>query len=150
MAARRSFWASPPKAGLVIQNEPVYVDLPCGRTICCSILQFRDMKEDELLPMDSDSAYAEIGRIFLYDVLGNVSKDSEELFAAFREDVGTLADERWKQLKWTTPTSESSPCWWLVNPTCPDKTQPPTLLSRSSACLRLELGQQRIATSSRI
>ena len=86
-----------PKGGLDIQHEPVYWDLPCGRTICCSILQFRDMKEDELLPTDCDSVYAELTTYFMFDVLGTVAGDKpEQHFAEFREDLGTLADERWK------------------------------------------------------
>ena len=109
------------------------------------------MKEDEMLPTDCDSVYAEIASLFKFDVLGMVAGDKpDQPFAEFREDVGTLPDERWKQLKWTTPKSESSVCWWLVNGNDPDKTQPPKLLSRSLACLRLELGQQRITTSGKI
>ena len=124
-----------PKDGLDIQHEPVYWDLPCGRTICCSPLQFIDMRDDELMPMDSDGAYAEIASLFGFDALGVVDGEKpEQLFANFREDVGTLADERWKQLAWKIPSSESSPCWWLVNATEPDKAQPPKLLSRSLAC----------------
>ena len=42
------------------------------------------------------------------------------------------------------------PCWWLTNPHDEDHTQPPKLLSRSLATLRLELGQQRLATTSKI
>ena len=38
-------------------------------------------------------------------------------------------------------------CWWVVNAAEEDRSKPPSLLSRSLACLRLELNQTRCATS---
>ena len=93
----------------------------------------------------------EIAKHFRFDILGTVAgEDPHRSFAEFREDLGTLHDERWKCLTWRQPDKESSPCWWLVNRHDDDRTQPPKLLSRSLACLRLELQQQRVATTSKI
>ena len=41
-------------------------------------------------------------------------------------------------------------CWWLTNPHDEERTHPPKLLSRSLATLRLELQQQRLATTAKI
>ena len=84
-------------------------------------------------------------------VLGIVAGDEpDKCLAEFREDTGTLHDERWKALTWRRPDKESCPCWWLINPCDEDRTQPPKLLSRCLACLRLELQQQRLATTSKM
>ena len=76
--------------------------------------------------------------------------EPEKSFAEFREDMGTLKDERWKCLTWRRPEKESTKCWWIVNPCEEDRMQPPKLLSRSLACLRLELNEQRTATTAKV
>ena len=140
-----------PKGGIDIQDVPLFWDLPSGQCSCYSILQLRSLPDDELLPYDSDEAYLEMAKQFRFDILGVVAGDEpEKHFAEFREDVGTLHDERWKTLTWRKPDKESGPCWWLVNPCDEDRTQPPKLLSRSLACLRLELQEQRVATTSKV
>ena len=53
-------------------------------------------------------------------------------------------------MSWRKPDKESVPCWWLTNPHDEDRTHTPKLLSRSLATLRLELEQQRLATTSKI
>ena len=64
-----------PNGGLEIQDSPpVFWDLPCGRSVCCSIMQFRDMREDEMLPLDSTQAYIEIAGFFRFDVLKKAPK----------------------------------------------------------------------------
>ena len=45
---------------------------------------------------------------------------------------------------------KTDPCWWVVNAAEEDRSKPPSLLSRSLACLRLELNQTRCATSSKL
>ena len=140
-----------PEGGTDIHTVPVYWNLPCGRSVCYSIFALRSVPDDELAPDDSDEVYMEIARQFRFDILGAVaSEEPEKDFAEFREDIGTLHDERWKCLKWKRPDKESSPCWWLTNPHEEDRSQPLRLLSRSLATLRLELGQQRLATTSKI
>ena len=140
-----------PKGGVDIHDVPLYWDLPCGRNVCHSITQLCKLPDDELLPYDSDEAYMEIAKNFRFDILGTVAgEDPHKSFAEFREDLGCLHDERWKCLTWRQPDKESSPCWWLVNRHDEDRTQPPKLVSRSLACLRLELQQQRVATTSKI
>ena len=140
-----------PKGGVDIQDVPLFWDLPSGRCSSYSILQLRSLPEDEFLPYDSDEVYLDMAKQFRFDVLGIVAGDQPDKdFAEFREDVGTLHDERWKTLTWRRPDKESSPCWWLVNPCDDDRTQTPKLLSRSLACLRLELQEQRLATTSKV
>ena len=34
--------------------------------------------------------------------------------ARYLNDRGTLAEERWKALKWRKPEDETTQCWWLV------------------------------------
>ena len=109
------------------------------------MLQLRSLPGDEFLSSDADAdeAYLEMAKQFRFDVLGTVAGDEpDKCLAEFREDMGTLHDERWKALTWRRPDKESSPCWWLINPCDQDKSQPPKLLSRSLATLRLELQQQ--------
>ena len=81
---------------------------------------------------------------------GCVCDDDAEKWAELRSDIGTLFDERWKQLSWRKPDKESAPCWWLTNPHDEDRSHAPKLLSRSLATLRLELEQQRLATTAKI
>ena len=140
-----------PKGGVDIQDVPLFWNLPSGQCSSYSILQLGNLPDDELLPYDSDEVYLEMAKQFRFDVLGVVAGDEpEKHFAEFRENVGTLHDERWKSLTWRKPDKESGPCWWLVNPCDEDRTQPPKLLSRSLACLRLELQEQRVATTSKV
>ena len=106
-----------PEGGLDIHTVPVYWNLPCGRSVCYSIYALRSVPDDELAPDDSDEMYTDIAREFRFSILGCVGgEEPEKDFAEFREDVGTLQDERWKCLKWKRPEKESEPCWWLTNP----------------------------------
>ena len=65
------------------------------------------MRPDELLPVDSVEAYAEIAGMFHFDCLGVLGQTADEkpeqVMADFRQDPGTLADERWKSLPWCPP-----------------------------------------------
>ena len=139
-----------PNGGTDIHTIPLYWDLPCGRNVCFSIFGLRSAPDDELAPCESDEAYVAIAREFRFDILGVVCDDDNEKWAELRADVGSLSDERWKQLSWRKPDKESAPCWWLTNPHDEDRTHPPKLLSRSLATLRLELQQQRLATTAKI
>ena len=49
-----------PQSGTDIHTEPIYWNLPCGRIICYSIAQLRNLPEDELLPYDSVGAHMEL------------------------------------------------------------------------------------------
>ena len=121
-----------PKGSVDIQDVPLFWDFPSGQCRSYTILQLCSLPEDEFLPYDSDEVYREMARQFRFDILGVVAGDEpEKAFAEFREDMGTLHDERWKTLTWRRPDKESSPCWWLVNPCDEDRTQIPKLLSRS-------------------
>ena len=108
-----------------------------------SLRDFAQAQDDELAPVDSDEAYIAVAKAMGYDVLG-CAPDAD--VADFREDMGTLEQRRWDKLEWAAPVDETTPCWWLVNPT-DEKTNPPRLLSRSLVCLRLELSATRCATS---
>ena len=120
-----------PKGGTDLQDVPLFWNFPSGQCRSFSIFQLRSLPEDEFLPYDSDEVYLEMGKQFRFDVLGVVAGDHPEKdFAEFREDVGTLHDERWKTLTWCRPDKESSPCWWLVNRTDQDRTQSPKLLKQ--------------------
>ena len=81
--------------------------------------------------------------IGLFEPLG----DGVEDVLSFRDDLGTLEGRRWTRFSWTLPADELEPCWWIANATEEDKGKPPRLLSRSLACLRLELNANRVATS---
>ena len=48
------------------------------------------------------------------------------------------------------PANETLAFWWLINAAEMDKSKAPSLLSRSLACLRLELQASRCATSSKL
>ena len=82
-----------------------------------------------------------------FDVLGVAP---EKQFMAFKEDTGTLADEKWRPLEWTMPEDESVPCWFLTNAAEEDRSKRPTLLCRPLICLRVELAQSRIATGAKL
>ena len=45
---------------------------------------------------------------------------------------------------------ETDACFWIVHAASEDKSKPPSLLSRSLGCLRLELNQTRCATSAKL
>ena len=90
-----------------------------------------------------DDAYLAVAKEFDYDVLGTATEDD---VADFREDLGTLQQQRWKKLDWKMPDDEAKPCWWIVNRS-EDKMEAPRLLSRSLLCLRLELAADRCASS---
>ena len=65
-------------------------------------------KPDQLVPHNSKEAYREIASELHFDVLGVAP---EEQLVAFREDLGTLADQKWLAISWTLPADEASPCW---------------------------------------
>jgi hypothetical protein len=65
-------------------------------------------KPDQLLPHNSKEAYREIASELHFDVLGVAP---EEQLVAFKEDLGTLADQKWSAISWTLPADEASPCW---------------------------------------
>ncbi len=48
------------------------------------------------------------------------------------------------------PTKETDTCWWITNASEEDRSQPPRLLCKSLATLRLQLQHLRIADSGRI
>ena len=92
---KSSIWASW-LAGVV----PVYWVLSCCRSVCYSIYALRSVPDDELALDDSNEVYTENAREFRFSILGCVDgEEPEKDFAEFREDVGTLQDERWKCLK---------------------------------------------------
>jgi hypothetical protein len=74
-------------------------------------------------------------------VLG-VADDEDVL--RLREDPGKIADSRWEEVSWRQPPDEAAPCWWITNKD--ELEKPPRFLSRSLACLRLELQHARVAT----
>ena len=99
-----------PNGGLDIQHHPLYWVLPCGRCVCMSLRGMFLAKPDQLMPHNSGEAYREIASELHFDVLG-VAK--EEDLNAFKEEPGTLADEKWFTFEWAFPETEASPCWRL-------------------------------------
>ena len=99
-----------PKAGYDMQHHPVYWVLPCGRCVCMSLRELYLAKPDQLLPQNSKEAYREIASELHFDVLGVAQ---EEPFADFKENPGTLADQKWLSISWNLPEDEASPCWRL-------------------------------------
>ena len=93
-----------------------------------------------------DEAYKSIAGQLHFDVLGIAPELS---IAELREDPGTLADKRWTQIQWNMPEKETESCWWLTNRK-DDPTKPPIFLCRSLSCLRLELNQERVASSTKL
>ena len=145
---RPDFVVAVPDGGLNIQHAPVYWTLPCGRTICKSLMEFKALKEDQLRLGCEAEDYKAVGRALEWDILGKA--EDEASLAQFREEPGSLAEKRWEALSWSMPEKETDPCWWIVNGADTDKSKAPSLLSRSLACLRLELNQTRCATSAKL
>ena len=80
---------------------------------------------------------------------GNVWLSYDNVLAHVRylDDPGELLQMRWRELRWRLPKKETQPCWWIVNASNEDRSQAPKFLARSVATLRLELAQNRIASS---
>ena len=70
------------------------------------------MSENHFKLHEDDEPYLRIGRKMGWDLLGIC--ENEVHLAEYLNDRGTLADERWKALKWSRPVNETLPCWWLV------------------------------------
>ena len=113
-----------------------------------SLRELRDAREDQLTPGCTDEAYRAVGRALGWDILG--SADDELALTEFRSEPGTLAQKRWEALTWSMPEKETDACWWITNACAEDASQEPSLLSRSLACLRLELNLTRCATSAKL
>ena len=58
-----------------------------------------EAQEDELCGSKTEEAYKAVGEELQWDVLGTPVVEGD--FFAFREEPGTLAEERWKQFEWT-------------------------------------------------
>ena len=67
-----------------------------------------------------------------------------------RTDAGTLEERRWRELEWEQPMDEACSCWWVANAYETDKSQATKLVCRSLAVLRLELQQNRIASTDKL
>ena len=65
----------------------------------------------------------------------------------YLDDPGELSQMRWRELRWRLPEKETQPCWWIVNASNENRSEAPKFLARSVAALRLELAQNRIASS---
>jgi hypothetical protein len=135
-----------PKGGLDCQDEDVFWVLPGGASLCMSLRALAEAREDELVSGDADEAYRAVAEQIDADVLGTASESD---LAALRQDPGTLADRRWEEAVWSLPADETTPCWWLVNPT-DVPTKVPRFLCRSLVVLRLELKNSRCATSDKL
>ena len=135
-----------PDGGTDIQDYAVHWTLPCGRSECWSLRELKDARPDQLAARDANEAYEGIAREMAWDVFGTTD---DAAVAAYREDPGTLEEKKWLQLEWSIPKKETAPCWWLVNPKA-EPTKQPSLLSRSLACLRLELRASRVASSAKL
>ena len=101
-----------PKGGVDIQDVPLYWIFPSGRCESYTMLELRSLPGDEFLSSDADAdeAYLEMAKQFRFDVLGVVAgNEPDKALAEFREDMGTLFDERWKSLTSRRPDKESSP-----------------------------------------
>ena len=87
------------------------------------------------------------GRIAL--ARGNVllCYDNVPAHVRYLDEPGELSQMRWRELRWRLPEKETQPCWWIVNASNEDRSQAPKFLARSVATLRLELAQNRIASS---
>ena len=136
-----------PLGGRDIQDEPLLWVLPDKTSTWMSLRELAEAQEDELCGANAEEAYKAVGEELQWDVLATPVVEGD--FVAFREDPGTLVDERWKQLEWTSPEDETAPCWWLIN-AADEQTRPPILVSRSLACMRLEINQHRLATTSKL
>ena len=113
-----------------------------------SLLEFKAAKDDQLTPGCSTEAYTAVARALEWDILGKA--EDESALAQLREEPGSLAERRWDKLVWSMPEKETDACVWIVNATDEDKSKPPSLLSRSLGCLRLELNHTRCATSAKL
>ena len=118
-----------PNDGLDIQHHPLYWVLPCGRCVCMSLRELYVAKSDQLLPHNSKEAYREIASELHFDVLGVAP---EEQLVTFKEDLGTLADQKWLPMSWSLPADEASPCWLHR---VEDKRQPKLSLQLDSPLL---------------
>ncbi len=136
-----------PNGGVDAQDQELYWTLPCGRCICMSVRRLAEAHEDEIAAVDAEEAYRAVAAQLGYDCLG--AADSGEVLA-LRENPGTLAERRWDAVSWLPPPDEAAPCWWLSNAAAADASLPPRLLSRSLACLRLELRHARCATTAKL
>jgi hypothetical protein len=136
-----------PNGGVDAQDQELYWTLPCGKCICMSVRRLAEAHEDELAASDAEEAYRAVAAQLGYDCLG--AADSGEVLA-LRENPGTLAERCWDAVSWLTPPDEAAPCWWLSNAAEADTSLPPRLLSRSLACLRLELRHARCATTAKL
>ena len=141
---RPAFQRQVPDGGLDIQDHAVYWNFPCG-TICCSL---NDLSDGDALKYLGDKPYLSIGNQMGWDCLG-ICTDEASL-AQYLDAPGTLEEARWKALLWEEPEKETVPCWWLVNPQEPDKKKPPSLLNRSLALVRIELSQNKVASTSKL
>ncbi len=65
-------------------------------------------RPDQLHAHNSHDAYRELASELHFDVLG-VAKDEE--LTAFKDNLGTLADQNWIAIEWKMPEDESTPCW---------------------------------------
>ena len=100
-----------------------------------------------MTPGCSDEAYKAVGREMSWDILGTAVDENH--LAELRDQPGTLLERRWETLSWAMPEKETDPCWWLLNDTDEDKSNAPSFLSRSLACLRLSHGHSIYGTSVR-
>ncbi len=91
-----------------------------------SLRELTEAQEDELCGSKSEEAHKAVGEELQWDVLGTPVVEGD--FLTFREELGTLADERWQQFEWTSPEDETVPCWWLINAP-DDQARPPILVS---------------------
>ena len=139
-----------PREGLDALDEPVYWTLPDGRCVCKSARQLAVMNEYELEATNTIEMYLAVAKAYKYACLGEIPPDVVD---AFLQDPGTLKEEKWKSMvvphaRW--PEHEASKCWWLTNAFAPDEEEKPKLMPRSLTCLRIELGQHRVATARKL
>ena len=137
-----------PNQGVDILNEPFYWSLPDGRVVCWSVMELAQKHNDELFLEDVHEAYLEIAKDVGYDVLGKPICENE--FEQFRADVGVLEERRWKQLEWESPVDENCPCWFVANSASPDKTETVKIVCRSLLALKMELQQNRVASTDKL
>ena len=110
-----------PNDGVDILNEKLYWAMPDGRIVCWSVVELSQKHPDELVVDDVYEAYLAISKECGYDPLGKPVCDNE--FEQFRQDVGVLEEQRWKQLEVEPPADENCPCWFVVNSASPDKKE---------------------------
>ena len=71
-----------------------------------SLRVFVRAADDELAPVDSNTAYIAVGKAMCYFVLG-CAPDAD--VADFLENPGTLEQRRWDKLEWSAPADETTP-----------------------------------------